>query len=360
MRRPSTVVAQVGLALAAAAAIALPASPVSAAEGRSDRDAGKQRFTSVTFDGVRKPATPNTVGEEYATTRANPQRGADKKQAFIDSEAAAGRFHDRNSIDYLRFEHPNGEAVEALVPRNYRIDSVVVGAGLKRGPDGKDEMTVSASATGGEVETSDHLAYPAGPGFETFSYVNDGTYWLTSQYGALEFHWIKYKDKLETNNTKDAWAYTRWAEGTHGSAGWPRYWYVMDMGMRSYPTSSSRNILLGWLGYSPDIGEHQANCNDNWTVAVYNLAYNFKACETYRVDRNSYYQDAGDMSVNWKNNQFSWVYASGGPQKMAAIFAVTSRQGYQPYYKDYIYINWMNDSMNRIGGCGATDGSANC
>ncbi|MEV0271499.1 hypothetical protein AB0H43_22200 [Hamadaea sp. NPDC050747] len=344
-----------GLALAPAAAYAGPAA------GHAPS------FSSATFGAAKGNGATTTVAEQYAASRADQGRGKVWKDDFIAAAARNGQFYDPAFVDYLRFDRADGERVDVVVPRNFKITDVELGAGVVVDEHGTAHYEVRAASHGVEaLGATDALTYPNGPGFDTFSSWSSGSYRLTTSRGKLDAFWYKLKDTGESNGTYDWWAYKRKGVATPSDiTGFDDD--VKTMGQRSYPTSSTRNILRGWVDWAPGIGSFTGGCGStSVSLSAYGTGISYTPCETYQVDWNSNSADAGDFSVNWTNSNMG---STDGAVEMADVVVVKSTQGSVPVYNDYQYVNFMADDLvyepwplwpPTTAGCGSTNSSATC
>jgi hypothetical protein len=346
-------------------------SPAASAANPPSRDAGP--WTSITFGpGGTGPAAAE-VAHQYQVSRDDRQRGQQQKIEFLRSSAASGTYLDIAALDYLRFERPDGEVAEVVSPRTYEVSSIDFGAGVKPG-DGI--RTVSAAVHGTEHPDNDRgLAYPGGPGFDSYTFVSKGEFSLKTSSGTLNYHWEKDKDVDETNAALDKYFYTRWAVVTPTDISGPND-VVETMGMRSYPTPATESILRGWAGMNPMPGEHDGDCSNSIDVGIGGVGTSFTPCATYTIDTDDHPSRAGDMSFNWKNCTWVRLCDHEGKQSMAAAFGAYTDDGHEPVYLDYVYVNFMTNSRNPLwfyptgnpdddirnhtNGCGATGASADC
>ncbi|WP_162908356.1 hypothetical protein [Allorhizocola rhizosphaerae] len=293
-----------------------------------------------------------TLSEQVARSRADRSRGASAKADFLRRAAADGKFYETGSVDYLRLERADGVAADVVVPHDYRLDSVDLGFGQMSGEKGNSAV---ATATGGEVANPSAPLYPTGPGFETYAQVSRGSYQIFVYYsnrsGKIYFDWSKYKDQDTTHPDYELWAYKRWAVATPPGSPMDT---VQSMGMRSYPTSASQNVLRGWNELQPLPGSYAGNCAGNSIgLNIANIGVSFNACQHWRVDWNDLPWNAGDMSFNWWQNG---PFYQAGHHNMAALFSVQTFPGTTPYYKDFYKVKFYYAPTD----CAATDKSANC
>ncbi|MBV1849976.1 FG-GAP repeat domain-containing protein [Catellatospora tritici] len=346
-------------------------SPAASAHDTPSHDAAP--WTSITFGTGGTGPAATEVARQYRASQADPQRGLQQKTDFLHSSAAEGTYLDVAALDYLRFQRPDGEVAEVVAPSTYQVTSIDFGSGLKPGPHGGGQHhTVSAAVHGTEhPDNENRLAYPSGPGFDTFSFWSKGRYDLLTSRGSLEFHWEKQKDLLEPVPSLDYWAYKRHAVAYPAEISGAND-VVESMGMRSYPTADTQGILNDWADWAPDEQEYDADCS-TVSIGVANISTDFSACSNYTVDRDRTPSHAGDMSFNLENCYWLILCDDQGPQSMATVFSVHTNTGgriSEPVYNDYLYVNFMinsrsvawkrmgdggwDSSRNHTAGCGAT------
>ncbi|WP_214108141.1 hypothetical protein [Acrocarpospora catenulata] len=348
-----------GLAVVAGSLVVnLPAAPASA-----DDRPPVQPFSVVEFSDQPTPGAVTTLRDQYQRSRFSVTNDMDRRRAFVEQNAREGRYYAPESIDVLHLQRTDGETADLVVPKDYKIAKVELGAGLKPDPgqDGKDVYAVSAGVHGTETGAAS-IAYPNGPGFDTFGSWSSGQYTLTTSHGKMDAYWWKLKDTETYNSTYDWWMYKRKSVATPKDITGPDD-IVHDMGMRSYPTTSTRNILRKWEDWAPDLGSHDWGCGNDVALSVWGVGMTFKTCGTYQVDWNGNNADAGDFSVNWQNIPSTvWSQPKGGPHQMADMVVVKTAQGSVPVYNDYQYVNFWSPITGVLGknGCGSTNSSANC
>lgn len=247
------------------------------------------RSHSIHFGRQTTLGAATSIEQEYAKSRSDPDYRKTEKLHFARRSAnEVGLYYDVASLDAIHLVPASGPIQASIVaPHSYRVNSVDITA--------TDRGDLTAQVHGTEAGDT-ALAYPTGPGFDSFSLLGSGDYLVDIWDGAGNTvaeaisTWSKYKVTGESDPNKNYYAYQRKGSFT-------TQYILHDAGMRSYPQTGS---FTNWVDWAPATGDHSYNCGSSINAGVdfggITLGLTFTPCDTYNVAISG--SQPGDMSTN--------------------------------------------------------------